>query len=493
MSNWINGFNNLPLMIDYMVVSSPENEFENYNSNFFQKTWFSIRNFLVSFTRDYDVIVGTGSASEEEEGEQTDTSEPVLLKAWVSRGKEWAEILKQLSDEEFSANNNIYIDYNMLPAGQLGTTGIMLLAVASGTEPDLVIGSDQSVPTEYGMRGQVLDLSQFSDYDEVASALLPGAITPYKFKDAVYALPETIDFSILYYRTDIMASLNLQVPDTWEELYSLILPELKRNGMDFWYDSSAAAGGLNTLLFQQGGSLYINDDTQSGIGTNLGYEAFKQFCDLYTVYKVPVSANFYNRFRAGQMPIGVSSFQLYLQLTSAAPELEGKWAATVLPATEREDGTKDRSCVVNTTSCMIFKSTEHPNEAWEYLKWYTSADTQIRYANDIVAYIGPEARWFSSNMEAFDTLSWDKTLKAAVKEQRDYCKGVPNVIGGYITARHQENARVRSVVNGMNYRESLERAVDDINRELTVKNEEFVLRAEKEAEKAAKAAEQEGR
>ena len=45
----------------------------------------------------------------------------------------------------------------------------------------------------------------------------------------------------------------------------------------------------------------------------------------------------------------------------------------------------------------------------------------------------------------------------------------------------------------MNYRESLERAVDDINRELTVKNEEFALRAEKEAEKAAATAEQEGR
>ena len=496
LSNWINGFNNLPLMLDYLVVSSPEDKLENYNSNFFQKAWFSIRNFLVSFTRDYDVIAGTGSAEGDASGDNANNAEdkePVMLKAWVSRGKEWAEILKQLSDEEFSAQNNIYIDYNMLPAGQLGATGIMLLAVASGTEPDLVIGSDQGVPTEYGMRGQVYDLSQFADYEETASHLLPGAITPYKFKGAVYALPETVDFSILYYRTDIMASLNLQIPDTWDEIYSIILPELKRNGMDFWYDGGVNGTGINTFLFQQGGSLYTDDGTKSGIGTSVGYDAFKQFCDLYVVYKVPVSANFYNRFRAGQMPIGTSSFQLYLQLTSAAPELEGKWAATAMPATVRADGTKNRSCCVGTTSCMIFKSTEHPNEAWEYLKWYTSAEAQTRYANDIVAYIGPEARWFSSNMEAFDTLSWDKTLKAAVKEQRDYCVGVPNVVGGYITGRHQENARVRSVVNNMNYRESLERAVNDINRELDVKNEEFELRAKKEAEKAASSAGQEGR
>lgn len=491
LSNWINGFNNLPLMLDYLVVSSPENEFENYNSNFFQKTWSSIRNFLVSFTRDYDVIVGTGSADTSEEGadiDNTEESEPVLLKAWVSRGKEWAEIIKQLSDEEFSTQNNIYIDYNMLPSGQLGATGIMLLAVASGTEPDVVIGSDASVPTEYGMRGQVINLTQFSNYEEVASQLLPGAIPAYTFKDAVYALPETVDFSVMYYRTDILASLNLQVPDTWEELYSIILPELKRNGMDFWYE-----GGVNNFLFQQGGSIYIENGTKSGIGTEAGYEAFKQFCDLYTVYKVPVSANFYNRFRAGQMPIGISSFQLYLQLTSAAPELEGKWAVTVLPATVREDGTKSRSNGVGSTSVMIFNTTEYPEESWKYLSWYLSSETQIRYANDIVAYIGPEARWFSSNMQAFDNLSWDKTLKAAVQAQREFCVSVPNVVGGYITARHQENARVRSVVNGMNYRESLERAVNDINRELDAKNEEFALRAEKEAEQAAAEAEQEGR
>ncbi len=486
LSNWINGFNNLPLMLDYLVISSPENQLENYRSNFFQRFWSAFRNFLISFTRDYDVIVGTGAATEEgEEGEAetqepVEEKEPVLLKAWVARGREWAEILKQLSDEEFSPSTNVYVNYNMLPAGQLGTTGIMLLAVASGTEPDVVIGADAGVPTEYGMRGQVMDLTTYPDYEEVVSKILPGAINTYRFKDGIYALPETVDFSVMYYRTDIMASLNLQVPDTWEELYSIILPELKRNGMDFWYE-----GGVNNFLYQQGGTIYTEDGKQSALGTTEGYEAFRQFCDLYCVYDVPVAANFYNRFRAGQMPIGISSFQLYLQLTAAAPELEGKWAVTVLPATVRADGTKDRSNGVGSSSVMIFKTTDYPQEAWQYLSWYLSAETQIRYANDVVAYIGPEARWFSSNMEAFDTLSWDKTLKSAVAEQRKFVVSVPNVVGGYITARHQENARVRSVVNGMNYRESLERAVNDINRELEVKNEEFELRAEYEAQKAA--------
>ena len=38
LSNWINGFNNLPLMLDYLVVSSPEEEFEDYSSQLFPES-----------------------------------------------------------------------------------------------------------------------------------------------------------------------------------------------------------------------------------------------------------------------------------------------------------------------------------------------------------------------------------------------------------------------------------------------------------------------
>lgn len=477
LSNWINGFNNLPLMLDYITVTDPSQKAANPQSNFFQRFWFSLRDFMLSFVRDYDSIVGTTT---DENGNVT--QQATVLDVWVSRGKEWAEILKQITDEEFTQQTGIYINYNMLPSGQLGATGIMMLAKASGTEPDIVLGTDTSTPTEYGMRGVSADLSQFSDYPEVASRFCTGSTTPYEFKGAVYALPETIDFSIMYYRADILSSLNIPVPNTWQELYSLVLPELKRNGMDFWYE-----GGLNLLLFQQGGDLYSEDGLTSGLGTRQAYEAFKQFCDLYNVYEVPKAANFYNRFRSGQMPIGISSFNTYLLLTSAAPELEGKWSATVIPATERTDEkgntVYDRSNVIAGTSSMIFESTEHLNECWQFLKWYTSTETQTRYATDIVSYIGPEAKWFSANTQSFDGLSWDNSLKTAVQAQRVWCKGVRNVIGGYITARHETNAYTRSVVGTTNYRESIEKAADDINRELQLKNEEFELRAQKEAAK----------
>ena len=351
---------------------------------------------------------------------------------------------------------------------------MLLLSVASGTEPDIVIGTDSVTPTEYGMRGAVLDLAQFSDFLEVEKRFLPGAMTALHFGDAVYALPETMDFGLMFYRTDILDLFGLQVPDTWDELYSTILPELKRNGMDFWFE-----GGMYTFLYQNGGSLYNEDRTASGLDTEEAQRAFKQFADLYLVYGVPVSASFYNRFRAGQMPIGISSFATYLQLVTAAPEIDGKWAVAPLPATIRDDGSLDRSCLISTTASMILSTTEYPDEAWEFLKWYMDAETQTRYANDLIAYIGSTVRWFSANVEAFDSLSWDVNLRTVVTEQRKWVHSNPNAIGGYITARHVENARVRSVIQGMNYRESLEKAAEDITREMRIKQEEFKMRADK--------------
>ncbi len=462
LSSWISGFNNLALMLDYMTFENPDQKISSKKANILDFLYYHTKQFIRSFTNDYS-SVNSGDSDENKKE----------IKVWVSRGKEWAQILDQLIDDDYSKNTGVNVDLNMLPAGQLGISGVILLAIASGTAPDVVLGTDYTTPVEYGMRDAVVDLAQFSDFEEVSSMFIDGTMNSYTFKDKAFGLPETIDFTVMYYRTDIMNSLGLDIPDNWDELYSTVLPELKRNGMDFWYE-----GSLYTFLFQNGGTLYSEDGLKSALDSAEGNEAFRQFTDLYRVYGVPVLANFYNRFRSGQMPIGISSFATYLQLTAAAPELEGKWKVSAIPGTIREDGTLDRTTFANLTSVMLIdnKDEQVKNLSWDFTKWYLSASTQKRYANDLMAGIGASAKWFSANTEAFDSLSWDTNLQTTVKEQREWITGLPNVVGGYITARHIENARVRTIINGMNYRESIERAAEDITNELIFKNEEFILR-----------------
>ena len=111
---------------------------------------------------------------------------------------------------------------------------------------------------------------------------------------------------------------------------------------------------------------------------------------------------------------------------------------------------------------MILSGTDDKEEAWNFIKWYTSREAQEKYARDITTFIGQGATWCSANIEAFNSMSWESNLRQVMNEQQEWLINPYNVVGGY-----------RTVVSNMNYRESLEIAVEAINRELKQKNEEF--------------------
>lgn len=477
MATWISEFQNSSLMLDYITLKPVQNETVNYRSNIFQKIGTSIQAFMISFVKDYDAIGNKAGTSGETE----------VIDVWISRAKEWAEVLQYMIDEEFTEKSNIAVKMNVVPSNQFSSSGIIMLAIAAGNAPDLALGVTASVPFEYGIRDAVYDLSKFDDYKNIESRFLSGMMIPFQNKGATYALPETMDFSVMFYRKDILDSLEIELPETWDELYSKVLPILKKNGMDFFYDGSvstvsgAVSAAFHSLLNQHGGSYYTEDGKQSALDTPAAFTAFKQFTELYTIYDMPVSANVYTRFRAGTIPLAVGPFGTYIQLTAAAPEISGKWDVAPLPGVLQDDGKINRAYGGGTSAAMILEGSTKKQESWEFLKWYTDKETQIRYANDITSTVGAEARWCSANIEAFDNISWETNLKSAIAEQREWYIDMPNVIGGYITPRYIENARVRTVVQGKQYRDSLEKTVKDINLELTNKNGEFERRAAKEA------------
>lgn len=475
LATWIKEFSNLPMQIDYIEFLPPEAEVKVVKSSIWQKLSASFTAFMVSFVKDYDAVGGIDSGDPNAE-------ETVVLDVWISRGKEWAEILKQLADEEFYTEKGIAVNMNILPSGQLNASAssVLLLALASGTAPDMALGVASNLPVEYGMRGAIYDMSQFEDFDEIKSRFLDGIMIPFYFQDGYYGLPETMDFQCMYYRKDLLNAYDLEVPSTWTDVYTKILPILNNNGMDFYY-----AGGYNPFLFQHGGEYYTEDGRQSAWDSPEAIAGFKQWTDLYTIYDVPVAADFYTRFRSGQIPIGIGGMDIYTKLVSAAPEISGKWGVAVIPGVEQEDGQINRASGGATTAGVILNTCENPDAAWEFLKWYTDAETQVTYANDIKAIIGPEAIWASANIEAFDALPWDAELEEVIKVYQQWYKDAPNVIGGYIVGRYLENARVAVVVENDPYRPSLEKAVKEINRELDKKNAEFDRRAEYEAQKAA--------
>lgn len=473
LGDWVVRLKEQWLELDWLAVSAPDTAVPNRPYSVIAAFISSVSQFLVSFTQDYNSVGSVYTASGEE----------VLLTVWVGRGLEWALILRDMIDDDFTPRTGIKVNVRVMPAEQMNVGGLnaVLLAMTAGEAPDVAMALNPNLPIEFAIRNGAIDLSQFSDFEEVVRRFRPGALIPYQYREGTYALPETQDFNMLFYRTDIMGELNLPVPETWEEIYTAVI-ELQQYGLNFFYEAPAptAVGGLTDaglmpILFQEGGEWYTEDRMRSALNTPEGLAAFKIWTDLFISYRLPLQADFFTRFRMGQMPMGVSNYWTYVRFKTAAPELRGRWAMAPMPGTPRADGRIDRTNGGRGQAIAMFRDTEQPEAAWEFMKWWTDEDTQIRYGAEVEALLGVEARWNTANVAALQRLPWDAGDIEAILEQWHWFKETPVVLGGYFTPRHIYNAWNKTVLQGEHPRDALEEAVREINKEMRKKQEEFGL------------------
>jgi len=471
-----------PLVIDYFTVGPEKEKWEHIKSNIFEKLYTTVYNFLRSFWVDYDSIGNVYEDSETETDSQGKNKEDgkdfgknnktnKLINIWTARGKEWGEIIKEMADETFTPKTGIAVNMNILPASQLnaGAVNALMLAIASGRAPDVASAVGATSPVEFAIRDAAANLMEFDDYDSVASRFLPGIMIPFEYNDGIYGLPETMGFRVLFYRKDIINELGIRLPDTWDDFYTHVLPVLNQHQMEFYYPAD-----ITTFLFQKGGSFYKENGMKSALDSPEAYQAIKEMSELYTSYGLPVAANFYNRMRTGEMPMGIEGYGMYMLLSVAAPELAGRWGIAPIPGTRKKDGTIDRSSGgVAGEAIVIMNQSPKKNESWEFLKWWTSTEVQAQFGKELEALVGPQARWNTANTEAFLSLPWDSKDLIVLREQWQWYKEMPVVLGGYFTGRHIANAWNRIIIGEMPVRDSVEKAVKDINRELKAKQQEY--------------------
>jgi ABC-type glycerol-3-phosphate transport system substrate-binding protein len=450
--------------IDQIIIASPEQVMPPGNAGMLAEWRLTGMNFLASFRKEYTVI---GNVYDPETDKET-----VVLEVWMARGLEWGKIMKEMIEETFTPQTGIRVNLHLVPPGSLsaGDMSVLLLAATAGKAPDVACAVNPNLPVEFAIRNALVPMSQFEDYQQVAERFRPGALIPYTYKDEVYALPETQNFSMMFYRTDILDSLGLEPPQTWDELYEMMWT-LQQNGMDFYYPPGP--DGLTPFLFQHSGDYYTRDGMRSSLDQPASLAAFREWTALYTNYHVPMYADFFNRFKTGEMPIGIADYWTYVLLSTAARELMGRWQMAPIPGRMMEDGSINRATGGSGNAVVIFKQSEHPREAWEFAQWWTSTEIQLRYGVELEALLGVEARWNTANVDALQGMAWPKGDIDAISEQWQWFQERPVVLGGVNTPRHLGNAWNKVVLQGTNSREALEEAIKQINRELRKKQEEF--------------------
>lgn len=461
-SAWVNSALAQPLEIDRISVDTKEKPELKANAGFFSNLVSSFKSFAYSFVVDYDVV--------------GDDSKNADITVWVSSGREQAESLKQLIDRDFAKQSDISVSLKLVQTG-------VVEAVVAGTGPDVLLNANMTYPVDFASRKILEPLDGFDGFEEhFKQNFSKNATIPFVYRDRVYALPETQEFNMMFYREDIFNQLGLSVPETWDDVSSM-MAILARNNMQVGIPSltSTSAGVINTsfpntvvtLFLQNNINFYSDDLRTTNLKSTESVGVFQTLTDFYNKFGLPIYYDASNRFRTGEMPIIIAPLSTYNALNISAPEIQGRWKMAKVPGTRQKDGTINRADEYTATSCIMFKSAKKKQDCWEFIKWWTSGQTQYDYGMELEAVLGISGRYMTANINAFERLPWDSATSAVIKEQWKEVATVPQVPGYYFVSRYLTNAISDTIVNGDNAQVVIDRYADTINAELERKNKQL--------------------
>ena len=429
--SWLYDMISMPLAVDQIQFVPAGKNYVNNNANFFEQLAYDSVRLVSSFSNDYSLT-------------DADAESENTIRLWVNWGQDQAAALNSLIEDSFTPKTGISVKVEIVNAS-------LINGILAGNYPDMSLQMARTEPVNLGIRGALADLKQFDDYDQVLERFQDVAEVPYTYNGAAYALPDTQNFMLMFYRKDVLEELGLEVPKTWDEFLHCATI-IQRNNMNVYVPftqittSTVVNQGIGnlhlypTLMWQNGLSIYNEERNATAIASKSALNVFKMWTDFYLKYGFYKEADFYNRLRVGVMPLGIAPYTTYMQFYSAAPEIRGRWSIATVPGTVAEDGSINRSVAGSGTGCAIIKKSNKQEQAWEFLKWWTSADTQKRYNNNLQSLLGMIGRTAVSNVEAFNSLAWDKNDLTVLNEQWKQVNEVGEVPGSYDVTRAIDQA-----------------------------------------------------
>ena len=444
-----------PLELDSLAVYSSDNESKLVEKTpFFKSLWFHIRALAGSFVEDYSTL-GDGAAAD--------------ITVWCMTGRDQAQIIKNMVDESFTPEYKVKVQIDVVQTS-------VIEATLAGEGPDIALFVSETDPVFLGSRGILYDMTKLSNYEQIVQRFDDELLVPYSYKSTiaeeegrtkVFGIPLTYSFPMLFYRTDIFESLKLEAPTTWKEFNNAVAV-IQNKLMDVGVPSDL----FNVMLLQNGGTYYNESLDTCLLDSEKSIDAFTTITDMFVDHSLPLSFDFFNRFRTGEMPMGVADYTIANQIQFAAPELRGLWQMVPLPGMGNDSNTAN---VVKGagTSAIMFNKTENIEAAETFLDWFTKTETQTKYGRQLEIIMGVAGRYNPANKQVVSQLNWSANETKLILSQFDNIKEIPVIPSSYYVSRNFTNAFRRVTYYSDDPRETMMLYVKDINKEIARKWEEL--------------------
>lgn len=294
--------------------------------------------------------------------------DPVTVTFWGDWGGEGERQFNVMVDAFNASQDEIHVEYVV----QEDMITKFLTASTAGDAPDIMFW-DRWRTALYAPRSVMMPINDYMERDGVsADEFYSEAIRELSWDGNIYGLPLTVDARALFYNKTLLEEAGLEPPTTWEELEEVAKAltvwdgdRLERAGF-----SMQDVGLFNLYLQQAGGQIVTDDCSATNFNNEQGLTVLNFWDKLLNedkVYQVGFEEGLGNEsdaFVTGNVamlytgPWMISTYKTYGQDLDFG----------IVPPPAGPNG--DRGTLMGGFGLVIPTAAEHPDEAWEFMKWW---------------------------------------------------------------------------------------------------------------------------
>jgi N,N'-diacetylchitobiose transport system substrate-binding protein len=244
-------------------------------------------------------------------------------------------------------------------------------AIGGGQMPDVAEMGSTWTP-EFADIG-ALEPADLGDSEaEPGGRYVPSLVEGATVDGTVYGVPWYAGARALIYRADVLNSLGLSPPTTWDELLTVGRAVRDRTRMAALGVAGNAAHYVLPMVWQNGGEIAYRKGGvwRSGMDSKEAVEAIQFYGDLYRTERFsPAGALSWNArdvrkaFEAGDLAMMIGGGWDVRAILAAHPELAGKVGTALLPA----GPSGDRDSFAGGSHLVVFSGTKKAAMARRYL------------------------------------------------------------------------------------------------------------------------------
>ena len=279
--------------------------------------------------------------------------------------------------EALVADSGLEVDVVAVPWDAIDEK--LTTAVASGSGPDILQIGLSKLAT-FAEAGALMPLDDvLGDHPNLDPANFPSGVSgaATAVGGEIVSVPWTSDTRVLFTRTDILAENGIDAPPaTWDELREAAATLAGRGDGQYGYYIPQWDAPLPIEITWSMGGEVVDADGNVDFDTPEFQAAVDVYTGLYADGSVPTNGDFDQTqgFVSGVAPMLVSGPYLGRGIADSAPELDGKWQASPLPA-----GDGGSISLFAGSNLGVWFNTDQPTAALELLDYVSAPEQQLAW------------------------------------------------------------------------------------------------------------------